>query len=80
MATPWGGTNVGHGILTTAGKLLFVGDPGGNLVAYDPANGKSLWHTQLGEVSSSPETYLISGKQYVLIAAVDTLYAFALSN
>jgi len=80
MATPWGGTNVGHGILTTAGKLLFVGDPGGNLVAYDPANGKALWHTQLGEVSNSPETYSINGKQYVLIAAVDTLFSFALSD
>ena len=31
-------------MLTTAGKLLFAGDAGGNLVAYDPANGKILWH------------------------------------
>lgn len=80
MATSWGGTNVGHGILTTAGKLLFVGDPGGNFVAYNPTDGKPLWHTQLGEVSNSPETYLINGKQYVLIAAVDTLFSFALSD
>jgi alcohol dehydrogenase (cytochrome c) len=79
-AVPWGGTNVGHGLLTTAGKLLFAGDPSGNFVAYDPANGKPLWHTHLGEVSGSPETYLVNGKQYVLIAAVDTLYAFALSD
>jgi alcohol dehydrogenase (cytochrome c) len=75
---PWGGTNVGHGLLTTAGKLLFAGDPSGNFVAYDPANGNPLWHTQLGEVSGSPETYLLNGRQYVLIAAVDMLYAFAL--
>ncbi len=75
---PWGGTNVGHGLLTTAGKLLFAGDPAGNFVAYDPANGNPLWHTHLGEVSNSPETYLLNGRQYVLIAAVDMLYAFAL--
>jgi alcohol dehydrogenase (cytochrome c) len=75
---PWGGTNVGHGLLTTAGKLLFAGDPSGNFVAYDPANGNPLWHTHIGEVSGSPETYTLNGKQYVLIAAVDMLYAFCL--
>jgi len=74
----WGGTNVGHGLLTTAGRLLFAGDPSGNLVAYDPADGNTLWHTHLGEISNSPETYLLNGKQYILIAAVDMLYAFAL--
>ena len=41
----WGGTYIGHGYLTTAGRLLFGGDPGGNLVAYDPANGKVLQQT-----------------------------------
>jgi alcohol dehydrogenase (cytochrome c) len=76
----WGGTNVGHGLLATAGKLLFAGDPFGNFVAYDPANGAPLWHARLGEVSNSPETYLLQGKQYVLIAAVDMLYAFALND
>jgi alcohol dehydrogenase (cytochrome c) len=77
-SSPWGGTYVGHGLLTTAGKLLFGGDPSGNFVAYDAATGDPLWHTQLGEISSSPQTYLLHGKQYVLIAAVDTLYAFRL--
>jgi len=76
----WGGTNVGHGLLATAGKLLFAGDPAGNFVAYDPATGSPLWHTRLGEISNSPETFLVNGKQYVLIAAVDMLYAFALND
>jgi alcohol dehydrogenase (cytochrome c) len=69
---------LGNGILTTAGKLLFAGDLGGNLVAYDPADGKILWHTHLGQVSNAPETYLLDGHQYILIAAGDTLYAFTL--
>ena len=68
------------GLLATAGKLLFAGDPSGNFVAYDPANGTPLWHARLGEVSNSPETYLLNGKQYVLIAAVDMLYAFTLND
>ncbi len=57
----------GNGILTTAGKLLFAGDVAGNMVAYDPANGKPLWHVYLGtQVSNAPETYMLDGHQYVL--------------
>ena len=69
----------GNGLLTTAGKLLFGGDVGGNIVAYDPANGKPLWHAYLGtQVSNAPETYMLDGHQYLLVAAGDTLYAFTL--
>ena len=75
---PGTGGNLGNGILTTAGKLLFAGDLGGNLVAYDPANGKILWHTHLGNVSNAPETYMLDGHQYILVAGGDSLYAFTL--
>jgi alcohol dehydrogenase (cytochrome c) len=75
---PGTGGNLGNGILTTAGKLLFAGDLSGNLVAYDPANGNVLWHTRLGNVSNAPETYMLDGHQYILIAAGDTLYTFTL--
>ena len=75
---PGTGGGLGNGILTTAGKLLFAGDMGGNLVAYDPANGKILWHSHLGQVSNAPETYMLDGHQYLLVAAGDTLYAFTL--
>jgi alcohol dehydrogenase (cytochrome c) len=67
------------GLTTTAGKLLFGGDAGGNLVAYDPANGKPLWHTHLGQVSNAVETYMLDGRQYILQASGDSLYAFALN-
>jgi alcohol dehydrogenase (cytochrome c) len=51
----------------------------GNFVAYDPTSGTPLWHTQLGaNTSNAPETYMVDGKQYVLVAAGDTLYAFTL--
>src|SRR5947209_952160 len=35
------------GLLTTAGKLLFGGDPSGNVIAFDPATGHILWHAGL---------------------------------
>jgi alcohol dehydrogenase (cytochrome c) len=75
---PGTGGNLGNGMLTTAGRLLFAGDIAGNLVAYDPANGKILWHTRLGNVSNAPETYMLDGHQYILVAAGDTLYSFTL--
>jgi acido-empty-quinoprotein group A len=71
--------NAGAGILTTAGKLLFTGDPAGNLIAYDPAAGRILWHFRTGSnVSNGPMTYQLDGKQYMVVGAGDTLYAFAL--
>jgi alcohol dehydrogenase (cytochrome c) len=67
------------GLTTTAGKLLFGGDANGNLVAYDPANGNPLWHTHLGRVSNAVETYMLDGRQYILVASGDSLFAFALN-
>lgn len=72
---PNGGSS---GLLTTAGHLLFGGDAGGNIVAYDPANGKPLWHSHLGLVSAAPETYMLDGHQYLLIASGDSFFAFTL--
>jgi alcohol dehydrogenase (cytochrome c) len=66
------------GLLTTAGKLVFGGDPGGNLVAYDAATGHPLWHSRIG-VTNAPETYELDGHQYVISGAGDTIYAFRLN-
>jgi len=77
---PGTGGGGGNGLLTTAGGLLFGGDAGGNLVAYDAATGKILWHARLGQISNAPQTYLLDGHQYVLQAAGDTLYAFVLNQ
>ncbi|HJZ95136.1 MAG TPA: PQQ-binding-like beta-propeller repeat protein, partial [Candidatus Solibacter sp.] len=47
---------MGGGILTTAGHLLFTGDSG-EFVAFDPANGKLLWHQRITQpVSNGPST------------------------
>ncbi len=46
------------GLLSTAGRLLFGNDGGGNFVAYDAATGKPLWHAGLGSnTSNGPQTY-----------------------
>ena len=71
---------VGGGILTTAGHLLFTGDSG-NLVAFDPANGKILWHQSLmSPLSNGPSTYMLDGKQYLIVGAGDCLYALTLAG
>jgi acido-empty-quinoprotein group A len=68
------------GILTTAGHLLFSADSsGGNLLALDPATGKTLWHLNVGgKMVASPMTYQIDARQYLILAVQDSLYAFAL--
>jgi acido-empty-quinoprotein group A len=69
------------GLLATAGKLLFSGDGSQHLVAFDPANGKILWHAGLGaNVSNGPETYMLDGRQYLVVGAGDSLYAFTLAE
>ena len=75
---PGGGT---AGLLTTAGKLLFAGDSSAHLIAFDPATGKILWHTGLpGSIANGPSTYMLDGKQYLLVGAGDNLAAFTLAN
>ncbi len=76
-AWPPGGGG-GAGMLTSAGKVLFTGDGSGNFVAFDATNGKLLWHTRIGNISNAPQTYMIDGRQHVLVAVNDTLYAFTL--
>src|SRR5215831_93302 len=62
--------------LSTAGGLLFTSN-GQNVVAFDAAKGKILWHTTLmAAPSGGPITYMLDGRQYVLVAAGDGLYAF----
>ena len=70
----------GNGVLSTAGGLVFAGDIGGSIVAYDAAKGDILWHSRIGNVTNAPETYMIDGRQHVLVAAGETLFAFMLQE
>ena|SRR5271166_5670902 len=75
-------TGRGHstgGTMTIAGGLLFFGDDAGSLEAVDAQSGKPLWHFSTGQdMSASPMTYAIDGKQYVAIAAGSNVFSFAL--
>lgn len=67
------------GILTTAGHLLFTGDSG-ELMAFDPANGNILWHEKVpGSVTNGPSTWMLDGKQFLIVGSGDTLLAYTLS-
>jgi PQQ-dependent dehydrogenase (methanol/ethanol family) len=82
----------GNGMLTTAGDVMFIGQPDGNLVAYDIDNGRQLWRFQTGAgVHTAPITYSIKGEQYVAVfaggnnvpynsPAGDALWAFKLGG
>ena len=69
----------GGGILTTAGGLIFTGDGSGNFAAFDQKDGKPLWHSRIGNISNAPQTYSLDGKQHVLVAVGDTLYAYVMN-
>ena len=67
------------GLLSTAGNLVFSGAPGGFMVAYNPTTGRQLWHAKLPAlVSNTPITYMMDGRQYLVFAAHDTMYAYVL--
>lgn len=71
----------GSGLLTTAGNLLFAGDTSGHILAIDAATGKTLWHSSVGaNQANGAITYELDGKQYVLVGAGDSLFAFTLGN
>jgi alcohol dehydrogenase (cytochrome c) len=67
------------GVLTTAGGVLFTCDLTDNLEALDATTGKALWHVPAGAaMNSSPMTYQIDGRQYLVTAVDGVLVAWAL--
>jgi len=67
------------GILTTASNLLFSGGREGYFYALDARDGKLLWRANVGgRVISGPMTFSLNGRQYVAIAAGNSLFTFAL--
>lgn len=69
----------GAGVLTTDSGLTFTGDAHGNFLALETATGKTLWHTGSGaRIETSPETYELDGRQYVLLSSGGVVFAWAL--
>jgi alcohol dehydrogenase (cytochrome c) len=73
------GEEAGSGVLTTDSGLTFTGDSTGNFLALDSTNGKTLWHAGSGShIVSSPITYELDGRQYLLTSSGGVLFAWAL--
>jgi alcohol dehydrogenase (cytochrome c) len=73
-------TSSGAGLLTMASGVIFSGDDEGNLLALDSRTGQLRWRYQMGAPmwGTSPITYMLDGRQYVLVPAGTTLTAWAL--
>ncbi len=72
-------STLGPSLLTTASDLLITGDDQKNLIIFSAGKGQILWHQEVGENESNGEiTYMLDGKQWILIGAGDSLYAFSL--
>ena len=66
------------GVLTTAGGIVFSGDNEGYVLAADSKSGKELWRYQTGApIYAPPTTYMLDGRQYLVMPAGMTLTAFA---
>ncbi len=69
----------GAGVLTTDSGLVFTGDALGNVLALATTDGKTLWHAGAGApMESSPITYELDSRQYVVTGSGGVLFAWAL--
>jgi alcohol dehydrogenase (cytochrome c) len=67
------------GILTTASDVLFSGGREGYFYALDARTGALLWKAAVGgAIVAGPVTYSVNGRQFVAIAAGNSLFTFAL--
>lgn len=71
-------TNGSVGLTSTAGGVIFLSN-GGGIEAIRATDGRPLWHSEIGSLSSPPETFLIDGKQHVLATGAAGLYMFVLN-
>jgi alcohol dehydrogenase (cytochrome c) len=58
------------GVMTTAGGLVFTGNPEGDFMAINDETGEVIWKFQTGTgIVGQPVTYDIDGEQYIAIVA-----------
>ena len=74
------GTPSFAGVMSTASGLVFTGDNEGRFLAFDAKSGKRLWSYRTGSriYGAAAMTYMLDGRQQVLIPSGVTIVAFAL--
>ena len=78
---PLGPHGSGAGVLTTDSGVCFTGDALGNVIAVRTSNGETLWHAGLGSpMQTSPISYELDGRQYVVTGSGGVLFAWALAE
>jgi alcohol dehydrogenase (cytochrome c) len=67
------------GVLSTASGVVFGGDNEGNFMAFNARTGANLWHYQTGSGlwGAAPITYMLDGRQYVVVGSGSAVTAFA---
>jgi alcohol dehydrogenase (cytochrome c) len=61
-------TSLTSSLLATAGGLVFGGDAGRYVKAWDQESGKILWQVRLNApVGGSPMTYELDGEQFLVV-------------
>ena len=74
-----GPNGAGAGVLTTDSGLIFTGDAQGSVLALRTSDGQTLWHAGAGgSMQSSPITYELDGRQYVVTSSGGVLFSWAL--
>jgi len=69
------------GVLTTDSGITVSGDSFGNVIVLATSDGKTLWHAGTGApMQSSPITYQLDGRQYILTGSGGVLFAWALPD
>jgi alcohol dehydrogenase (cytochrome c) len=70
------------GVMSTASGLVFAGDQDGYFNAFDGRSGRLLWRYRTGAPvhGAAATTWMLDGKQYVLIPSGMTITAFALQE
>jgi alcohol dehydrogenase (cytochrome c) len=70
------------GVMSTASGVVFAGDNEGNFMAFDAATGKNLWTYPTGSPiwGAAAMTYMLGGRQHVIIGSGTTVTDFALPS
>jgi alcohol dehydrogenase (cytochrome c) len=66
--------------MSTATGVVFTGDHEGFFNAFDSKTGKKLWSYRTGSPiwGAAATTFMLDGRQHVLIPSGNTIVAFAL--